>query len=198
MSRPPSYRERRSSQTKTSQSTHSTNVLHTHTLNTEWFQAENVHNYGSGSTAKLEKEVAELRAEMTDLKAFLEYNLHNLCSHGVGYRSVDAVKAENARQARKCKEKEARKRDKEGRKREKEAQKKEKEAQKRACTASGNGDKGKGPLSRFFDSLRSKSTAPQKPAELPGGAGNISYFRGLKSEERPYIRSNSQTGMPKI
>lgn len=168
------------------------NVLNTHTLNTEVLQCGTVHNYGThgpNGTAKLEREVAALREELRDLKVFLEYNLKDTTSW-IHYKDVNKVKADNERMARKRQEKE-------GLKKAKDAQK-EKEAQKRERTANGNGGKAKGPLTRFFDSLRSESTASQKPAKLPGGAGNISYFRGLKSEERPYIRSNSQTGMPKV
>ena len=195
MSKPPSYRERCTSQTKTSQPVHSTNVLHTHTLNCEVLQAGPVHNYGNygpGGTAKLEKEVAALREELRDLKVFLEYNLKDSTTW-LHYKDVNKVKADNERMAREREKEEALKR-------EKEAQKKDREAWKRARAANSTGVKAKGRLMRFFDRLRSESTAPQKPGNLPGGVGNTSYFSDQKSEVPggPHIRSNSRTGMPEV
>ena len=174
---------------------HSTNVLHTHTLNCEVLSAGPVHNYGNygpGGTAKLEKEVAALREELRDLKVFLEYNLKDTTSW-LHYKDVNKVKADNERMARKREKEEALKQ-------EKDRQKKDKDALKRARAANSDGVKAKGRLTRFFDNLRSKSTAPQKPAKLPGGVGNTSYLSDPKSgvPGGPHIRSNSQTGMPKV
>ena len=170
-------------------------VINTHSLDIEVLQCGTVHNYGThgpSGTAKLEKEVAALREELRDLKVFLEYNLKDTTSW-LHYKDVNKVKADNERMARKHEKEEALKQ-------EKDRQKKDKEALKRARAANSDGVKAKGRLTRFFDNLRSKRNAPQKPAKLPGGVGNISYFSDPKSgvPGGPHIRSNSQTGMPKV